>query len=321
MKRTLLAMLILCLCTAAAMAADPRLEAMGDIGIGVVGSNMHSYPNPAAVFFDENDFTFAFSGNLGDQIGGGSWPYLPEGTVSAMFAAEMITMGLDVSLNTDNYDSVHDHVDSYLSSSLHVNFSAGYGPVSAGVRVSGGSVRQRLDVEMASVADIVMQTVMAQYDRVVNSEYIQVDAGFMLKVDQFSFGMILDDVLAKDGANTTFSLSSLLSDAGVGAYWSRAEYSARGRMNNFLFSGGLEFRKIFDVETIEMNVGGEVRFRMVRDSSVSLRAGFFSNVRSPEDGTLTAGVGVMFRDLDVAVNIYWPFEEKVSLKTYITLLF
>ncbi len=321
MKRAAVAILVLCLSMTAAMAVDPRLEAMGGIGIGVSGSNMHSYPNPAAVFFDENDFTFAFSGYLGDEVGGDSWPYLPTGAISAMFAAEMITMGLDVSLITGNYDSVHDHVDSYLSSSLNVNFSAGYGHVSAGVGVSGGSVRQRLDVEMNTIADLVMQTIMAQYDRVVNSEYIQVDAGFMMKFNQLSVGMLLDDVLDKDGASTTFSLSSLLSDAGIGVYWSRAEYSARGRMNNFLFSGGIELKKIFSFQELGMNVGGEVRFRMVRDSSISLRAGFYSALNSMEEGTLTAGAGVIFRDLDVALNICWPFGEMVSLKAYATLLF
>jgi hypothetical protein len=320
-KRLSLVLIILCLCVGSLFAEDPRLAAMGGIGISVSGTNMQSYQNPAAVFFDDNDFTFAFKGILGDTVGVASWPYLPETSMSGLFVSEMITMGIDVTFAAGNHNAEYDHVDMLQSSTLQVNFCAGYGPISAGVGVSGGSVRQRLDVKMQDGADYFMQTLLAKYDRVVNSEYIQVNAGLMLKVQQFSFGMLLDNVLDKEGSSTTFTWRSLFSEAGVGAYWSRNEYSARGRMNNLVYSAALEFTKLFDRGNTGMNLGGEVKFRLVRDSSVSVRAGYTAAFSSFGSGTVTTGLGLSFRNLEFAVNLLAPIGSHPSLKAYGTLLF
>ena len=125
MKRLPLVLVILCLCAGSLFAEDPRLAAMGGIGIGVSGTNMQSYPNPAAIFFDDNDFTFAFRGILGDTAGVASWPYLPETSISGMFVSEMITMGIDVTFAAGNPNLDFDHVDMFQTSTLHVNFCAG----------------------------------------------------------------------------------------------------------------------------------------------------------------------------------------------------
>ncbi|MBR2281509.1 MAG: hypothetical protein IJ863_02670 [Spirochaetales bacterium] len=294
---------------------------MGGIGIGVSGTNMQSYPNPAAIFFDDNDFTFAFRGILGDTAGVASWPYLPETSISGMFVSEMITMGIDVTFAAGNPNLDFDHVDMFQTSTLQVNFCAGYGPVSAGIGVSGGSVRQRLDVVMKDVPDYFMQTMLSKYDRVVNSEYIQVDAGLMLEFRQFHFGMLLDNVLDKDGSSTTFTWRSLFAEAGIGAYWSRSEYSARGRMNNLVYSAGLELTRLFDRGNVGMNVGGEVKFRLVRDSSVSVRAGYSAEFDTFGSGTVTTGLGVAFRNVELALNLQAPIGSDPSLKAYGTLLF
>ncbi len=320
MKRLALVLVILCLCAGALFAEDPRLAAMGGVGIGVSGTNMQSYPNPAAVFFDDNDFTFAFRGIVGDTTGT-SWPYLPATTISGLFVSEMITMGLDLTFAATNPTTEYDHVDMHQISSLQVNFCAGYGPISVGIGVSGGSVKQRLDVRMQDVVDYAMQSFLSNYDRMVNSEYIQVNTGVMLKVQQFSFGMLLDNVLDKEGSSTTFTWRSLFSEAGLGMYWSRKEYSARGRMNNLVYSAALELTKLFDRDSTGMNLGGELKFRLVRDSSISLRAGYTAEFSTFGSGTVTTGFGVAFRNLEFAVNILSPIGSDALIKAYGTLLF
>ena len=64
MKKAALVIIALILATGSLWAIDPRLSAMGDIGVSVSGTKMQSYPNPAAVFFDESKFTFAIRGRL-----------------------------------------------------------------------------------------------------------------------------------------------------------------------------------------------------------------------------------------------------------------
>ena len=83
-------------------AYDPRLSAMGGIGVAVSGTEMQDYGNPAAVFFDENSNTFSLSGTLGDIIGLDNWPCYPSSSLEALFVANMITAGMDITYQSEN---------------------------------------------------------------------------------------------------------------------------------------------------------------------------------------------------------------------------
>ena len=321
MKKILLCAIAIILVAAQAFAVDPRLEAMGGIGIGVAGSDMQSYRNPAAVFFDSNTFTFAVHGAFEDTIKGGyPWPYLPRQSLDALFVAEMITMSLDVAYYADNYNITNGHVDLYQAASLNVNFSIGYKFISGGIGISGGSRQQRLDVHLESIVDLPVQTVLAVYDRVVNSEYIQVSAGVMGKVGNLYIGLLMANILGKDGSTTTFNWDTLFSQTGIGAYWSRDEYSSRGKMNNFVYSAGIEFDYLF-TDNRSMNVGAEVKFRMVRDSSVMARVGYSAKLADMGQGTITAGLGAAFRKIELALNGEFPLGGSPRIGAVATLLF
>lgn len=302
---------------------------MGDIGIGVSGSNMRSYPNPAAVFFDENKFTFAISGRLSDTLGVAPVPYMPQSSLSALFVADLITMGIDLSFESVNPVEKEDghHVDLTQHTSLNLNLGAGYKFISVGVGITGGSRQQRLDVPMAQVWDFPVQSVFAPFDRVVNSESIQVDAGLMLKFGQFSIGILLDDILDNSGAQTTMSWGSLLFETGLGVYWSRQEYSSRGKANSFIYSLALEADATYVQNPRELDIllkgGAELTYRMVRDSSVSLRLGYRAARTNLGKGIITAGLGVSIRKLEFALNAVFPRweNEHVSVAAYMTVLF
>ena len=329
MKRLLACLILILIASAFAFALDPRLSAMGDIGIGVSGNNMQSYPNPAAVFFDESDFTFAIRGRFSETLGVAPIPYLPNSQTDVLFVADLIAMGIDVSFESVNPTDEEDghHVDLIQHTSLNVNLGAGYGFFSAGVGITGGSSRQRLDVPMSLLWDFPVQSIFAPFDRVVNSEFIQVDVGMMFRFGQLSVGLLLDDVLDNSGASTTLTWASLLYESGMGVYWSREEYSSRGKANNLLYSFALETNATFLEEQRKydflVKVGAELTYRLVRDSKVSLRAGYRAPAKTPADGICTAGLGVSIHKLEFALNTEFLTRDirTVSVSAYMTMLF
>ena len=323
--------LILILATAAAFAYanDPRLSAMGDAGVGYSGANMQSYPNPAAVFFNESDFTFGFRGMFSDTLGEGHLPNLPYSNLNVLFVADLITMGIDVSFESVNPNEKDDghRVDLIQHTTINVNLGAGYKFFSVGVGITGGSLRQRLDVPMGVVWDFPVQSVFAPFDRVFNSEFIQVDAGMMFKFGQFTVGVLLDDVLLNDGAQTTITWGSLFFGTNVGLYWSREEYSSRGKANNLLYSfafeADIDYSREYRKFDILLKSGAELSYRLVRDSSASVRMGYKAKQDELQQGTITAGLGLGIRKLEFALNANIPLKqsEHMSVCAYMTLLF
>ena len=336
MKRLLVCLILILMASGFAFASDPRLSAMGDVRIGVSGPSMQSYPNPASVYFGQSPFTFAVRGRVSDTLGVSAVPYLPNSDLNGLFVADLITMGIDVSFESVNPTEKDDghHVDLIQHTSLNVNLAAGYGIFSVGVGINGGSRRQRLDVPMSLLWDFPIQSIFAPFDRVVNSEFIQVDVGMMLKFGQLSIGLMLDDVLDNSGASTTLTWTSLLSQTGVGVYWSRQEYSSRGKANSIIYSFAFDangtLTEVYDASnkrsldiSFVFNGGAELSYRMVRDSSMSLRFGYKASSHELAGGIITAGIGVSIRKLEFALNASIPTssEEHVNVAAYMTVLF
>lgn len=320
MKKAALVIIALILATGSLWAIDPRLSAMGDIGIAVRGSDMQSYPNPASVFFDDNRMTFTFHLDVEDTLGYKSLPYMPSSSVDVNFVADMITLGLSIACITDNFNETNNHVNLFQKTELNVNFSIGTGAFSAGIGITGGSSQQRLDVVMNSIWDFPVQAYFSPFDRVANSEFIQVSAGFMTIWKDFSFGIRLADILGKDGSSTVLNFQTLFSHAGAGIYYSKSKYSSRGVINPFVYSLGVDVDYIFS-EARSLSAGGEVMYRLARDSSIFARAGYKAYLSNLGDGTITAGMGATFRKIEVSLNGDFPVGGIPRAKVILTLLF
>lgn len=320
MKRAFASAILIILTTAVLWALNPRLSAMGRIGIAVSGTDMQSYDNPAAVFFDDNRTTFTFHADMEDSMGREVWPYLPSSNIDVQFVADMITMDLSVEFYSNNFRTDTKHVDLYQQATLNVNFAAGYKHFSGGIGVTGGSTQQRLDVAIEKIWDFPVQAFLSPFDRVVNSEFIQVSAGLMAKYGNLSIGMLMANILGKDGANTIFNMDTLFSQTGVGVYWSRSQYSSRGRLNNFIYSFGIDFDYLF-TDDRRINAGAEFQFRLIRDSSVFLRSGYTAKLTEMDKGTITVGMGATIRMFEIALNADFPIGEYPRSKIVFTLLF
>lgn len=302
------------LAMAPVMAEDlsPRHKAMGGVGIAVIDDSQ-SYPNPASVYFYSADKAFLLETSASDLISRNALPYVPATFIKGSFTGERLALNLCVSFEAQN-PQPDGAVDIFQTTTIDINLSAGYGPIGVGFGISGGSIRQRLDVPMDTVPDYFMQFFFSQFDRVVNSEFLQARAGFLFRNGQLSLGLLLDDILDKDGTKTTLSWASLFEHAGLGAYWTRDEYSRRGKMNNLIYSFALEVNNLFRNSTRCLNTGAELAFRLVRDFSVSLRGGFSSTFRDFSSCTWTLGLGLNIDALRVCANFFLPHGQSSSFE-------
>ena len=120
----------------------------------------------------------------------------------------------------------------------------------------------------------------------------------------------------------------------MGVYWSRQEYSSRGKANSFIYSFAFDangtLTEVYDASnkrsldlSFVFNGGAELTYRMVRDSSMSLRAGYKAASSELARGIITAGLGVSIRKLEFALNASIPTssEEHVNVAAYMTVLF
>ncbi|MCF0261789.1 MAG: hypothetical protein HUK23_02630 [Sphaerochaetaceae bacterium] len=292
---------------------DPRLETMGGIGVAVTGRNVKSYPNPASLFFDDQDFSFVLRTQTAEILGYSSLPALPQLNFGGFFCADMVSFSLDVNFDCDNRRSTR-HDDVYRTTSIGLDLCAGYGNISAGLGISGGSLQQRIDVPLESYFDLVNQFFLTPYDRVVKSEYFQVNLGLMYKKNAFSFGLLLDNILDKVGLDTTLTWESVFSETRFGFYYARDEYSKRGKMNNYVFSAGADINNVFSQENRSLNVGAEATFRFVRDFSMSVRSGYSAELNEIKNGVLTIGFGSQLRQIEI--SLAFSFSKIQQSKVY-----
>ena len=173
---------------------------------------------------------------------------------------------------------------------------------------------------MATIWDIPMQAYLAPFDRVANSEFIQVSAGFMAVWKEFSLGVRLADILGKEETGTVLNFRTLFSHTGVGLYYTRDKYSSRGVTNTFVYSFGVDVDYIFS-EARTVRTGGELQFRMARDSSICARAGYSAFLSNLRDGTVTAGIGADFRKFELSLNADFPIGGYARAMVVLTLLF
>jgi hypothetical protein len=92
-------------------------------------------------------------------------------------------------------------------------------------------------------------------------------------------------------------------------------------MNNLVYSAGAEVRNIFKPAERTLNAGAEVRLRFVRDSGVSVRAGYSALTESLGNGTVTAGIGVTLGHFEFAGNADFPIGGHPVLRASVTALF
>ena len=293
---------------------DSRLEAMGSIGIAVSDDRHPNVINPATLYFYEDSQIFVINGQYQDSFllnSQESFPSYPASGFNGSFIGKMISFSIGFDFNVDSNGEVDNtkYYNIYQNSEIKINLSAGLGNFSVGIGVYGGSSKQRSNVPIhytSAVSDFFTQTFLGEYDRMLDSEYLQMNVGFMFKTGGLSIGILCDNILGTDGSKTTFSWDSFINEAGIGLYYASDEYGRRGRLNTFGFSGGIEISSLFTSNARTLSAGIELSLLLAKDYSLYLRTGYHALFESFGYGTHSVGFGAKLDKVDLNANAHIP---------------
>lgn len=293
---------------------DARLEAMGSIGIAVSDSRHPTVINPASLYFSEDDHLFVLNGQYLDSFlfdSGESFPSLPTSGFNASFIGKMISfsIGFDYNVELTGEGEGIKYYNIYQKSEIKLNLSAGIGNFSAGIGISGGSSKQRTSVPIhqnIAVADFFAQTFLTSYDRLLDSEFLQINLGLMFKTGGLAIGILCDNILDNNGSKTTVSWDSFIAQTGIGIYYALDEYAKRGKLNLLNFSIGAEIKNAFTSETRALSAGLEVGFMLAKNYGFYLRTGYQARFKAFDLGTHTIGLGAQLNNVDLYANLHVP---------------
>lgn len=315
-KKIVLVAFILCLVNFLAFAGSSsvRLRSMGGIGIAVSDSRHPSVVNPAALFFMGEDNSFVLDTSFQDSFkpnSGEIFPVYPASGLKGTFIGKMIalSLGFDYTVENTSSSDATKYYNIYQESEIKIDLTAGIGNFGAGIEIFGGSQKQRLNVpihESTALSDFFFQTFFTSFDRKTDSEYIQINLGFMYKVGEFSFGFMFNDILDNTTSKTSLSWQSFISESGFGIYYIRNEYGKRGKLNNFGISAGLDISNIFDNSSRTLHVGLELSYMLVKDYGFYFRTGYKALFNSFSNGSHTFGLGTKLGNGDFSLNFSFP---------------
>ncbi len=293
---------------------DARLEAMGSIGIAVSDSRHPTMINPASLYFFAEDHLFVLNGQYLDSFvpnSGETFPSLPTSGLNAAFIGKMISFSIgfdyNVELNGEGDDVKYYNI--YQKSEIKLNLSAGLGSFAAGIGISGGSSKQRANAPVHrnnAFFDFFAQTYLTSYDRLLDSEFLQINLGLMFKSGGLSVGLLCDNILDNNGSKTSISWKSFISETGIGIYYAFDEYSKRGRLNMFNFSAGAEIKNLFTSETRSLSTGVEVALVLAKNYGFYLRTGYEARFRDFKLGTHSIGFGAQIGTVELYANAHIP---------------
>ena len=316
MKRTFATFFILCLVCLCIFAdsSSVRLRSMGGIGIAVSDPRHPAVANPASLYFLENDSSFVLDSSYSDSFlpnSGETFPTYPGSGLKGTFMGKRISfsIGFDYSVESTGIGDGIKYYNVYQTSEIRLDFCAGYGNFGAGIEVYGGSTKQRVNVpihQSTALSDFVIQTYLSPYDRRSDSEYLQINLGFMYGMSGFTFGLMFDDILDNQDSKTALSWDTFVNEAGIGVYYVRDEYGRRGSLNHFGFSAGVEVSNLFRNSTRTFHVGLELSYMLLKDYGFYLRTGYEALFSDFSLGTHSFGVGSRLDYVEFYLNFRFP---------------
>lgn len=274
-----------------------RLDTMGGIGIAAKGGAFSFFRNPASLFFNEGGSRLLFEGELGDSFSTSGEEFIPANPVThlnGMVSGGMISCRISLDYTVDKDRRMGDvwNCNAYQTSEINLQLAAGYGGFGAGIGILGGSKSQRISIEVdpqKAISDYITECFFGPYDRVSNSEFLQINVGMMYSFGSLCAGVIFDNVLDKTGNKTSVSMDSFFSETGIGVFYTRPEYNNLGHLNLWGYSIGADISKLLAPEERTLHLGGELTYRLMGSYSISILAGYNSVLRTIGDGVLSVG--------------------------------
>lgn len=286
MKKLVIVILIACLSVSLfALSGNVKQRAMSLIGIADCSNDANNFFNPASIYVYNQASKFAFSTSFFTN---------PDVYFSTEFINKRISLLIDIALKNSEENILRDV-------NLEFNAAVGYKNLGFGIGFYGGSTMYQQKTKNA-----VAYALFGKYKRVEESEFLNVKAGAVYKLNDFTFGITADKILTYSGIDKQLTAKNAINNISFGAYWAQQKYAKRGRLNNWVFNTGIEATNVFSNEDRAVRAGLDATLQLNKDYSISLRGGakYFLIDNGPL--IVSAGVGTRLDIVDIGACILLP---------------
>lgn len=283
---------------------NPYAQSMGLTSLAMTDSEIASFVNPAQTYFFDNSHSFEFTLRSSDNWGKGMLSN-PGFDINGVFAAKRISVGFSSRLNSvpiaaNTYNITNE-------SELDVTAAYGFKFFSAGVGVTAGStkVRKNLDIRHdRRLFDLIKNSFFEEFNRIKDSEYITVRAGVQFKFKQLSIGAVVNNLV--DGSES--NAPAWGERVNLGFFWQQDKFAERGQLKPFVLSAGVEFLKMASSKC-ELRAGFDATIQLVRDYTISVRAGLAAPIAHFSKGNQIISVGAKLKMIDCSFSLIFPYEK------------
>lgn len=295
---------------------DLQTRAMGGISPSGTGNSITFFQNPAGVYFYNQTQKFVLQTTFFDTHGSDDFIFFeqPEINIKGLFIGSRIALGLGADSYASDLNIISSELRNYTNfRRFDIALSAAYGykNFAIGGTVYGGSYSHKPNVEIEkdkAFSHLISKAFFAEHTRVVNSEFVDIRFGMMCKLDSMSISVKSDKTLSYTGSQKDLSFKDALDTTCFGIYFNRDRYRRRGRLNNWVFTAGVEGNNVFDKDSAQFCAGAEVGLQLSRDYTVSLRFGYNSMMKNMDDGSVTFGVGSRLGKIDIGLMCEMPMD-------------
>ncbi len=286
---------------------DFRSSAMGGISVSGTGNEITFFSNPASIYFYNQKQEFVFQASVYDNHDDGTEYVLekPELCFKGLFIGKAVSLGFGGDLYVSDMNIKDNQLRYYTGlRRFDIELSAAYGykNFAFGGSVYSGSYLHNPNVEVnkdKAFADLVSDALFAEHTRLSNSEFVNICFGVIYNFSRLSFSAKSDRILSYEGTQKELSFDEAMESVCLGLYYNRDRYGKRGRLNNWVFSAGVEGCNVFDSDNATLNAGAEIGFQLSRDYNINLRLGYESLIDDFDEGWKSIGVGARLEKINL----------------------
>lgn len=277
----LFVVLVSCSLFAYSFDSDIRHESMSLTGIADASSASSFFRNPAGLYLYDKASELVIATGIS------------EGTY---LKTEFTGGKVSFSLNINNF--MKNENDLQRDFVFNANAAAGVGYFGFGMGIVGGS-----SMEQVNISGSLYENLFTKYTRMEESQFVSIRSGVVYRYGNFTFGFLADNILSYSGNAQHLSLDKAFDYVSGGIYWAQDKYAKRGRLNEFVFSAGAEFRNMFNGKTRNIGVGGEAMLQLTNNYSASLRGGISIPLNHNDKVEFTTGVGARLDRFDIGAYV------------------
>lgn len=305
---------------------DYRGNSMGFTGASVSGNTGSYFRNPASLFFHDQEDVFTFSFGLWDtylESNSAPFPFLPGGDMRARYAGNNVAVSFVLETLLEDRHRMENGVRFYNSDhvlDVDACFSIGWKYFSAGLGISAGYIWSRDNIfikDSNRLQDLILNMIAENYTRLNGSENANIRAGVQANYENYTLGVLFPSVFGYYGSEIHFDMLESFRATDLGISYRGNRYSGRARLRALVLDGAVEVHNVGN--SLRTLAGGaELTLQIMADYTVSLRMGYEALFTDLLDGTFTAGIGALLRNVNINILSEWGIGEDKRIKYGLT---